>query len=51
MDLRLKAGSVADRDCCIDKVTQAGVIGHDVDLLKRPAPVGGAADIGAAELQ
>ena len=49
MDLRLKADSAADRDCCIDKVTQAGVISHDVDLQKRP--VGSGADIGAAELQ
>lgn len=51
MDLRLRADSAADRDCCIDKVSSTGGVSHDVDFLKRPAPTGGAADIGAFEIQ
>lgn len=51
MDLRLKADSTPNHDCCIDKVTATGLISHDVDLQKRPSPTGGAADIGAFEVQ
>lgn len=51
IDLRLKADSTFNRDCCIDKVTAVSGISHDVDFQKRPSPLGGAADIGAFEVQ
>ncbi len=51
IDLRLKADSTFNRDCCIDKVTAVSGVSHDVDFQKRPAPTGGAADIGAFEVQ
>ena len=51
IDLRLKADSTINRDCCIDKVTAVSGISHDIDFQKRPSPLGGAADIGAFEVQ
>lgn len=48
-DLRLKSDTAANADCCIDKVTGAALIDHDIDNNRRPQ--GNGSDIGASEVR